>query len=138
MAKYPELIHLFMRSIYVDDVSFGADDDDSAFELFTKSREILLKEGFNLRKFVTNLISLSHRAELKEHGVEDSRHTESKVVEEDKSYTKDVLGCKQHTDGEQQILGVKQNFIQDDLIFDLAELADIMKRSEATIVGIAT
>ena len=91
-AEYPELTSLFMRSIYVDDVSFGADDEESAFELYTKSKEILSKGGFNLHKFVTNSTLLSHRVELKEQGIEASKYNEFKVVEEDKSYTKDVLG----------------------------------------------
>ena len=62
-TEYPELVSLFMRSIYVDDVSYGADDEDTAFELYMKSKEILAKGGFNLRKFVTNSTKLnsSHR-----------------------------------------------------------------------------
>jgi len=33
----------FTRSIYADDVAYGAKDDDSAFELYDKSREYWLK-----------------------------------------------------------------------------------------------
>lgn len=135
----PDLTSLFMRSIYVDDISAGADDDDSAFEFYTKSKKILAKGGFNLRKFVTNSTSLSHRVEQIEQNNEGLIHTEPNIVEEDKSYTKDVLGSKQHTDGEQKILGVKWNFVQDTLIFDLNELANAMRSLKATkrqIVGV--
>jgi len=141
-ASHPEVISMFMRSIYVDDVSYGADDDNSAFELFLKSKEILAQGGFNLRKFVTNSSSLSCRVGSLDQGfdatVGDSSH---KVIEEDKGYTRDILGDKKHTDGEQKILGVRWNFIQDDLVFDLSELATLMKNTEATkrqIVGITT
>ena len=86
-AEYPELVSLLIRSIYVDDVSFGADDEESAFELYTRSKKILSKGGLNLRKFVTNSTLLSHRVELDKQCIEASKHTESKIVEEDKSYT---------------------------------------------------
>ena len=46
-TEYPELVNLFMRSIYVDDVSCGADNEDTAFELCMKSKEILAEGGFN-------------------------------------------------------------------------------------------
>ena len=94
-----------------------------------------------LRKFITNSTLLSHRVELEEQCIEASKHTESKIVEEDKSYTKDVLECKQHTDGEQKILGVKWNFVQDTFVFDLNELVNVIRSSKATkrqIVGITT
>ena len=67
--------------------------------------------------------------------------TSDKVVEEDKSYTKDILGDRQYIDGEQKILGVKWNFVQDDLIFDVTELTSVMSDAEATkrhIVGTST
>ncbi|XP_065917691.1 uncharacterized protein [Dysidea avara] len=135
----PDLTSLFMRSIYVDDISAGADDDDSAFQFYTRSKKILAKGGFNLHKFVTNSISLSRRVELMEQDNEGLIHDDPNTVEEDKSYTKDVLGNKQHSDGEQKILGLRWNFIQDTLIFDLNELANVMKGLKATkreIVGI--
>ena len=36
-VQEPDLVSLFMRSIYVDDVSAGADDDDLAFQFYTRS-----------------------------------------------------------------------------------------------------
>ena len=138
-VQEPDLVSLFMRSIYVDDISAGADDDDSAFQFFTRSKEILARGGFNLRKFVSNSTSLSRRVEQLEGSNEGLTHDTPNVVEEDKSYTKDVLGSKQHSDGEQKILGVKWNFVQDTLIFDLNELANVMNSLKATkrqIVGV--
>ena len=37
-TRYPQFVQTFMQSIYVDDVSFGAEDDDSAFDLYLKSK----------------------------------------------------------------------------------------------------
>ena len=75
-------------------------------------------------------------------------HGKSNVVEEDKSYTKDVrskqhsdgeqdksytkdVRSKQHSDGEHKILGVRWNLVQDTLIFDLNELANAMTKLKA-------
>jgi len=35
----------FTRSIYVDNIAYGAKDDDSAFELYVKSTRILAEGG---------------------------------------------------------------------------------------------
>ena len=53
------------------------------------------------------------------------------IAEEDKSYTKDVLGSKQQ-DGEQKILGVRWNFVLDTLIFDFSESANVMNSLKVT------
>ena len=44
----------FIRSIYVDDLTSGADTEDEALSLYTKARVRLAQAGFNLRKFVSN------------------------------------------------------------------------------------
>ena len=43
-----------MQSIYVDDVVFGADDEDIAFKLYQESKKIPKEGSFNLRKFTTS------------------------------------------------------------------------------------
>lgn len=62
MEKYrdvhPECVKIFTGSIYVDDVTYGASDDDAAFELYVKSKKVLAEGGFNLRKFISNFQSL--------------------------------------------------------------------------------
>ena len=63
------------------------------------------------------------------------------VVDEDKTYTKEVLGGRLTSDKEQRILGVKWNFVQDQLVFDLNELAILVRSTEATkrhIVSVAS
>lgn len=61
---YPEFVETFMKSIYVDDISYGAEDDDAGFDLYLKSKTILAEGGLNLRKFVTNSASLNQRIQL--------------------------------------------------------------------------
>jgi len=58
IVTHPETI---LQSIYVDDVVFGADDEESAYKLYLKSKEILRNGSFNLRKFATSCPSLQDR-----------------------------------------------------------------------------
>ena len=66
----------------------------------------------------------------------------SKIEEEDKTYTKSLLGGKLgHYEDEQKILSVRWNFVRDELVFDLNELSILIGSTEPTkrnIVGIAT
>ena len=57
MEKYrgsdPIFVDKLLRSIYVDDVVFGAESNESAYELYQNSKIRFLEGGFTLRKFVT-------------------------------------------------------------------------------------
>ena len=139
----PAFVETFIRSIYVDDVTFGANDDDGAFDLYKKAKKILADGGFNLRKFVSNSQELQQRIKSMEGGMmtNECQGKIKPVVDEDKTYTKEVLGGKQTSDKEQRILGVRWNFVQDQLVFDLNELAILVRSAEATkrqIVSVAS
>ena len=138
---FPQFVRSFIRSVYVDDVSFGADNDDAAYELYTKSKDILREGGFNLRKFVTNSTTLQQRIDETEAKF-IHEYSKAMVEEEDKTYTKNLLGGRlQQSEHEQKILGVTWNFVNDELIFNLNELAMQIKGTEPTkrsIVAIAT
>lgn len=104
----PQFVQSFLRSVYVDDVSFGTDDDDNAYayELYMKFKHILREGGFNLRKFVTNSTTLQQRIDETEAGFY-SDCNKTRVEEEDKTYTKNLLGGKlRQSENEQSILGV--------------------------------
>ena len=62
-----------------------------------------------MREFVSNSQELQQPIELIEGGVATSEcQVECRpVVDEDTTYSKEVLGGKQGSDGEQRILGVK-------------------------------
>lgn len=53
-----DLAQKIRRAIYVDDITFVADDDDSGYDVYLESKEILAEGGFNLRTFVTNSADL--------------------------------------------------------------------------------
>ncbi len=85
--KYPEFVETFLRSIYVDDVSLGADDENGAFELYERSKGVLAEGGFNLRKFITNSKGLQKRIEQSELKFTLGKDTKPKgCTEEDVSY----------------------------------------------------
>jgi len=81
---YPQFVQLF---VYVDDVRFGVDNDDDAYKLYLKSKTILREGGFNLRKFVTNSMTLQQRineaeTEFVDQGTDCSK---KRIEEEDKT-----------------------------------------------------
>ena len=45
-STHPEVTSRLMRSVYVDDIIFGADNDETAYQLFMDSKELLKKGGF--------------------------------------------------------------------------------------------
>ena len=132
---YLQFVKTFLRSIYVDDVSYGADDADSAYELYKKSKQALAEGKFNSRKFVTNSVSLSQNIQQNESEL-------SQGSPEGNTHLRDLMGGNRGLqDSEQKVLGIRWNFIQDELIFDLNELAILVKRIEPTkrqIVAITT
>ena len=101
---YPKFVDTFLRSIYVDDISYGADIVDQAYELYFQLKHILAEAGFNLRKFVTNSTVLAQQIEHESASVKVTGGKASEVnEEEDKTYTKDLLGGKQGSrDNEQK------------------------------------
>ena len=136
-----EFVQMLLRSIYVDDISFGAESDDRAFELFDKSKNLLARGGFNLRKFVTNSEGLQERINQREpctDSIENIKDT--RVTAEDTTYAKDTLGSVLFQ-GEHKVLGVTWRPVEDHLVFDLGSVASHVRELEPTkrnIVGIAT
>ena len=62
----PEFVDQFLRSIYVDDLSSGAADNNTAYELYLKCKLRLAEGGFNLRKFMSNSSQLTERIQQNE------------------------------------------------------------------------
>ena len=58
ISKYrsadPQFVSQFLRSIYVDDVTYGSSDVNKTYDLYCWSKKKLAEGGFHLRKFVTN------------------------------------------------------------------------------------
>ena len=76
------------RCFYVNDIAYGAKNDDSAFDLYVKSKRKLAERGFNLRKIVTNLSDLERWIKMSETRDASADMTNAhSVIKEDKTYT---------------------------------------------------
>ena len=74
-------------------LSFGAEDDSSTYELYQKSKNVLAEGGFNLRKFITNSVDLQKTIDQNESKpMARVNNGECKIEDEDKTYTKSLLG----------------------------------------------
>ena len=138
--SHPALVDTLSRSIYVDDVTYGADSDDAAYELHTVSRKIFAEGGFNLRKFVTSSASLQHRIDANSPEAGSNIASSNTVVEEDATYTDGLLAGSCAT-GDQKVLGVRWNPSSDNLEFDLTNIARSLhelKPTKRNIVGVAS
>ena len=136
----PSFVDMFIRSIYVDDLTSGADTEEEALRLATKARERLGEAGFNLRKFVTNVPALQKCLSSLESQPHRSRLTENTVTCDDQSYTKDTLGDKFEAPEFVKVLGVKWKPLDDQLVCDLSSLvqgAVSMKPTKRNIIGLS-
>ena len=59
--SHPRLVDTLLKSIYVDDVTYGANTEEDAYQLYTLSKKVFAEGGFNLRKFVTSSANLRQR-----------------------------------------------------------------------------
>ena len=102
----------FIRSIYVDDISFGADTVKAGYELYLKSKRYLREGGFNLRKFTSNDPVLQQGIDEQEHD-NTSRTTSDnsrEVSAENESYSKNVFGHgSSEGSNSLKVLGVQWN-----------------------------
>ena len=129
LATYPETVTSILESICVDDVVFGAEDEDSAYKLYLESKEILKNGSFNLRKFTTSCPSLQDRINNAE-GIEASSQAEGVL---DETFVKTTLGgAASSKTSEQKILGVCWDIHSDCFVFDLHELTELAVRLEPT------
>ena len=134
----PLFVDKFNRSIYVDDLIFGAKTEDEALELFTKARLCLDKAGFTLRKFVSNSLNLQTLVLPQEHQAQVPGRVS--VACEDESYTKNTLGERLDHPEYIKVLGLKWKPMDDSLICDLSNLyqaASELKPTKRNVIGLS-
>jgi len=119
----------------------------TTYELFLKCKLRLAEGGFNLRKFMSNSSQLTERIQQNEARISvpaisaNTDHMrspsdlskEDSVIEEDKTYAKSVLGTAEETSGaEQKVFGVRWNFVSDQFVPDLREIATLARNIKPT------
>ena len=94
--------------MYVDDIAYGADTEEAAYQLYNNSKEVLKQGGFNLRKFTTNSQTLQDKIDQNEAVLNAGAPRISCCDGESETYTNSTLGTVQKMiSGEQKILGVR-------------------------------
>ena len=122
-----ETIKEIKESLYVDDLTSGAENEEKGLELYRKSKQIFQDAGFNLRKWTSNSKGLLDRIE-KEEGDQfverrDSRIGEIQKYSERLNPTNQVMRKE-----EQKILGVIWNLVEDKFCFRFDELCEVAAR----------
>lgn len=110
-SSHNSLVQNLLRSTYVDDIVTGASSEDLAYGLYVQATDVLLRGGFNLRKFVTNSPQLQQKINQAE----------------------DALGSTHKADPEEhKILGVCWEPVTDRLTFDTGDIAHLASTLEPT------
>ena len=139
LPSHPDLVKVLTRSMYVDDVVFGADTEEDAYALFKNSKEVLGHGSFNLRKFVTNSPTLQEAIRIEESTQPTIEPIDT--IENGETYVESMLPAPCRLYDEQRVLGVRWNVQQDQLIFSLDALAriavqvDPTKRNVVSMIG---
>ena len=128
-----QFVEKFEQSIYVDDMTFGAGDEESAFQLYRKAKRWLAEGAFNLRTFCTNCPELQRRIDMQEcqstdHVPSDQRQTAA----DDESYVKNTLGVNHTSLNSKKVLGIQWDSTSDQLSFDVHHIYDAAKGVEPT------
>ena len=119
----PEVVKILSR-LYADDMSCSVKSSAEALEIYQTSKDILLKGGFNLRKWKTNDKELLNHINSLE-GL--SRNADTGVFnfsEDDQSFTQFSVGPPNSGSAANttKILGVPWNYDSDELFLDLKPL----------------
>ena len=120
----PELVEKVLSFIYVDDISFGSDGVQPTYGLYQKAKSHLKEGIFCLHKFITNSKELHHLITANEQ-FSKSPTNDILVKEEDQSYVHEcALGAKAaEVYGQHKILGVQWDFVHDQFVFNIEEVA---------------
>ena len=89
-----EFIEILKNSLYVDDLVTGEENETAALELYSKSREVMQRGGFNLRKWKTNSRAVQEAINRSSDSVVPQAVTKGRksIAEEDESYAKTTTG----------------------------------------------
>ena len=137
-----EFVKKFQRSIYVDDITFGADNVKETW----KSKSWLADGGFNLRKFVSYSPELQQMIDTEEYQREtpsagNNGDCEQNITSKDESYTKTTLGDKQNSPEILYVLGLQWRSTEDHLVFDIHHISELdvsLEPTKQNVVSLAT
>ncbi|XP_065902557.1 uncharacterized protein [Dysidea avara] len=121
----PQLIEGIKKGLYVDDLITGSDSVASAFQIYTRAKQIMSEGGLNLRKWTTNSPDLLKRIrQAEEAHAGNHGSTLTSVSEEEQTYAQSHTGLMNPTESQthNKLLGVLWDSKSDELLVDLSEL----------------
>ena len=129
-----ELIERLKNSLYVDDLVTGEENEAKALDLYSRSKSIMKRGGFNLRKWNTNSrVVLEAINQSNNSAMPPSVNQSMKAItEEDESYAKATTGPPIDDEGSTdngivKVLGSIWDTANDQLTFNLSDLSDQAK-----------
>ena len=121
----PEVVKVLNR-LYADDLSCGTENAEEAFQIYEKSKEIMMKGGFNLRKWNSNNKALLSKIASMENTIGTQGNEEGKIVEDDQSYSQFTVGTPSNGEST-KVLGVNWDSDTDTFYLDLAYVVEFAK-----------
>jgi hypothetical protein len=120
---YPKTVHEILQSLYVDDMTSGADSEEEGVQLYREAKVMLAAAGMNLRKWASNSDALMARIdEEEEQAVVEAVGT---VTPDDSTYAKLQTETYATIEAQQlKVLGVVWDRAQDEWLFDLRKLCE--------------
>ncbi|PFX11629.1 hypothetical protein AWC38_SpisGene24559 [Stylophora pistillata] len=123
----PEMWKLLNKSLYVDDLLTGEENDENGFVVYQKSKKIMASGGFNLRKWNSNSQTLLKSIQACESSQEQTASVDPATAEDDESYAKSSItpgNYEMKNDTVVKVLGMNWDTIEDKFFFNLTELCD--------------
>ena len=125
-CEHPKLVEQIRAGLYVDDLIIGTDSVESAFQVYSKSKQIMKEAGLNLRKWKTNSSELLNQIEEVEASQDALPNEVVSTIAEDKSCVENSTSLlKPEMCG--KLLGVIWDNHSDELLVDLSELSHYVK-----------
>ena len=119
------------NSLYVDDLTSGAKNDDKTIFLYKESKRILAEGGFELRKWESNSAVVMNEINSCEPPERDE--IGNKIVEETQSYA-DTVSNKRTlvAEYESKVLGIVWDKKSDDFVFRFDDIAKDANKNKCT------
>ena len=122
----PEIAELLKDSLYVDNLITGEENDAKAFNVYKKSKDIMSKGRFNLRKWRSNSSNLLKLIKNDRIPQKQSEPASNNPNEDDESYAKSqtTIGRNQESnDTTVKVLGLNWDTVTDEFFFELSDLS---------------
>ena len=116
----PEFVYKVLKSLYVDDLNCGSSNVTEGYELYEKTKSIMLKAGMNMRKWRTNSRELMKLIEANETVVSPEPVS---ITDDPTCDTNTVaVNCSIPSETTGKILGTFWNSNEDTLTIDFDEM----------------